>query len=738
MFKIKTILSFSIIVFFGFLWLPSSQAQTAQVVVVNHVATKENADHLTLDVFFTVTDENGRPISNPNIESATIQLIGSNAAPVPATVEDPQTPIYITLLIDGSGSMKDVIDGVRNAAISAIDNAPPTAYFSVVQFNEEIVTLQDFTNDHNSVKNAIRFAESEPNKGTCLYDAVYDAVNTLNGRVQNPQDRRAIILFTDGKDQLTADSEAPCSFHSYDNVINLANPSNITLPVTPIHTIGLFDGDGGNINESELRGMAADTAAFSAIGNQTDLNGLFQEIMDGLNSQLVAQANVFAAQGENQAVLSVKVRGIDAPLTTTFNFISNTGYDAPLPPAGIQVHSLRYETDNDSYSLSLGIASVESIYQLIVNVWDVRGGTLVSADQIFENPAPTLIIELDASDFNIGREYSVHIQAKGKDGYLIENDKGETLLAESKFIYDPEPITPVEFSIKAVTPDYDSELLIIRLDVLDESRVQTYSGLVVDTDSGEAHEYEAMLFTGSVIQMLLPDMIQSTTEPRDYEITIYLMTEDQVRSESFDTFATGDRSVGIIRHIIESLINNPFISISIFVIILSIIGFFVIKKQRKKKVTPQPTRPPVDKTSLYGDRVYTDRADKGGHAEAWSVQDEDIFAQSALGRETVAPRLRLTVTQSPGSSRGLQKTITKFPCSIGRQGCDVDIVGDGRITRKHIEISLHDNKLRITDLKSSNGTFLGSKQLSPHTSAPLTGTQTLRLGTRTTVKLEVI
>jgi len=136
--------------------------------------------------------------------------------------------------------------------------------------------------------------------------------------------------------------------------------------------------------------------------------------------------------------------------------------------------------------------------------------------------------------------------------------------------------------------------------------------------------------------------------------------------------------------------------------------------------------------------VYTDHTDKGGHVEAWAEQDEDIFVRSAPGGEAVAPRLQLTVVQSPGRSRGLKKEITKFPCTIGRQGCDVDIVGDGRISRKHATISLRDNKFFITDLQSGNGTSLGSKKLSPHTSEELSGSQTLRLGTKTTIKLEVI
>lgn len=741
MYKLKIMLSLSAVIFFSFLWLPSSWAQTPQVVTINHVTTEEGAAYLTLDAFFTVTDANGRPISNPNIESAAIQLIGSNAAPVSATVTDPQTPIYITLLVDGSGSMKDVIDDVRNAAVSVIDSAPPTAYFSVVQFNENAVTLQEFTNDHTSVKNAIRYVESEPNKGTCLYDAAYNAVNALGSYIQNPQDRRAIILFTDGKDQLTAASDAPCSIHSYDDVINAANPPDLNLPVTPIHTIGLFANQGENINQSELRNMAVDTTAFSAIGNQTNLNGLFQEIMDGLNSQLVAQANIFAAQGDNSAVLSLKMRDNDVPLTTTFNFFSGTGYDAPPPPASVLVNSFRYEESNNVYLISLAITNPESIHQLIVNVWDVRRGTQISNDQIFENLGSTLVVELEAFDLEANREYSVHIKAVGKDGFLIVNNKGDTLLAEQKFTHDPEQAQPPEFTIEAITPDYDNQLLVISINVLsDAGHVQQYEGLIVDADTGQKIDgFEPTPFTGVEIEELLPEIIGATEESRSYRVTLYLTTQEQMRSEGvIYEFTTPYRPRGWITRAISGLVDNPILSISIVVIILCIIGFFVIKNRRQKRDAPQPTRPPVDRTMLYNAGVYNEHMDKGGDVEVWSVQDEELFLQSAPGIAMAAPRLQLTVVQSPGGSRGLKKTITEFPCLIGRQGCDVDIVGDGRVSREHVKISLRDNKIVITDLESRNGTFLGSKKLSPHTSEELMGTQMLRLGTKTTIELAII
>lgn len=738
--KSKFIFSLSIAVFFCCLRPSTLQAQNPQLVVVNSVVTQEGAESLGLNVFFTVTDGNGRPIPNPNIESATIQLLGPNNQPVSAIVEDPQTPIFIVLLIDGSGSMQNVIGDVRAAAQSAIDSAPPTAHFAVIQFNETSTVLQEFTNDHNRVKSAINLVESVPNRGTCLYDSVYNAINLLDDQIQSLEERRAIILFTDGKDQLRVDSPEPCSRQTYNDVINAARPSDITAPITPIHTIGLFDASGSNLNEAELRGMALDTIAFSAIGDAANLTSLFQQILDGLNSQLVARANVFAAQGENQAVLAVKVRDVTAPLTTTFNFFSSRAYNAPPPPVSTQISSLQYDAAQNLYLLSLSVASPEEVHQLIINVWDVRRGTQVTNDQIFENPGPTLLVELDAANFEPEREYSIHVQAVDEEGFLIADEEGETLLAEMEIVYEPEQAAAVEFTIQSVNADYGNGLLFIDLDVVDNGRIQSYEGFIVDESTGgKIHEFGPNPFAVGRIQESLPEAIRSAAAPGTYRVTVYLTTQEGLRSEaSFDDFKpVPPEPPGRMARIMAALANNPAIGISIVVIILAITGFFVFQNQRAKKNAPPPPRPPVDKTMIFNPAA--DYSAGQGVKPAQNVDDwfeDEPFSAAVPQKQAAPPRLRLKVSQSPGMSAGLEKIITQFPAVIGREGCEVNIVEDRRISRRHVEISVQGSDIFIADLGSRNGTYLNDTQLTPHAPIPVKDFLTIRLGSQTFIELE--
>src|SRR5438105_8294101 len=81
-------------------WLAYAQ-QPAPDVVIMHTDTSEDKG-LKLKVFFTVRDQNGRPISPERILSAKLQV--GDRDPVSATIGPPQTPIKLAIVLDASGS----------------------------------------------------------------------------------------------------------------------------------------------------------------------------------------------------------------------------------------------------------------------------------------------------------------------------------------------------------------------------------------------------------------------------------------------------------------------------------------------------------------------------------------------------------------------------------------------------------------------------------------------------------
>lgn len=714
--------------------LGTAWAQGLAGLVINYPAVEEQEEFITLDVYFTVVDENGRPVPNPNIDEATIQLLDGDQEPVSAVVEDPATPIYITLIIDASGSMRDVIGDVQTAAQAAIDNAPPNALFSVMQFNEDWQVLQDFTGDPNRVKTAISRVTVE-DKGTCLYDAVYEGIGQLDRQIQNPQERRAIILFTDGKDQLTQGSDEPCSTVTYQEVIEGARSGGVGAPGTPIHTIGLTAGDADNINRRELEGMAAETAAFSAIGGTGQLDQLFQEIMAGLNSQLVARASLFAAQGNNRAVLSISSRDAAVPLDSTFDFFSSQTYNAPPPPARTNISSVRYDEGRDVYTLVLGIANPESVAQIVVQVWDSEENVQISRDYVFPNPDPNLIVEIETEEFEPNGKYTFRVQGVDQEGFLLEDEDGNPLLAATEVEYNPPQAEPVAFSIQSITPSYENEQLIIDLDVSQPDRVQTYSGFIVDAGTGQRiHDFGPAPFSGPRIQEQMPVAIQEGEGEGEYQVTIYLHTADNLRSEAaFDNFnPVPPEQPGIFAHIAGALGNNPIILGSILVIIFSIIAWLMFRSRSEKKAASLP-RPPIDRTQVYNPEEGG-AATPGAGAEDDLWPDEDPFANAP----PATPRLRLRILQTPEPQLEEEKVIQSYPVLIGREGCDFNIIGDMRISRRHLRITEQDGEIYVTDLHSSNGTFVGGNKLTPDKPAPITDTQQIRMGSQTYLELSIL
>jgi hypothetical protein len=102
---------------------------------------------------------------------------------------------------------------LQEAAKLALNNTPENSRFSIVQFDEEIKLLQDFTENLSALAFAVDQYKAS-RSGTCLYDAAYTAVEALS---KAPVGRRAVILFTDGKDE-TRDGKQ-CSKHTYQEMV---------------------------------------------------------------------------------------------------------------------------------------------------------------------------------------------------------------------------------------------------------------------------------------------------------------------------------------------------------------------------------------------------------------------------------------------------------------------------------------------------------------------------------------
>jgi Ca-activated chloride channel homolog len=191
-------------------------------------------------------------------------------------------PIALALLLDTSASMDTKLATAQEAAIGFARRLRPQDLAEVIDFDNRVTVLQNFTNSAQDLETAIR--RTSAGGSTSLYNAVYIALKDLKKVVaKNAEEirRQAIIVLSDGEDT--------SSLLPFEEVLDLAKRSE-----TAIYTIGLRDNEGNNgsklFKEAEfvLRQLSQQTGGRSFFPNQlSDLNNTYGQISDELSSQYI-------------------------------------------------------------------------------------------------------------------------------------------------------------------------------------------------------------------------------------------------------------------------------------------------------------------------------------------------------------------------------------------------------------------------------------------------------------------
>ena len=154
-----------------------------------------------------VTDTAGRPLSNLRQEN--FQLFEDGKPQTISNFGTTQTPFEIALLLDTSGSTRDDVVLIRQAANSFIESLRPGDRVGVVAFNtlengaNKIATVEvltPLTSNRKALSQAVDNLGAS--NGTPYYDALLRIADDIFG--QPPTDdvrgRRAIVALTDGVD----------------------------------------------------------------------------------------------------------------------------------------------------------------------------------------------------------------------------------------------------------------------------------------------------------------------------------------------------------------------------------------------------------------------------------------------------------------------------------------------------------------------------------------------------------
>lgn len=132
--------------------------------------------------------------------------------------ESSSAPFNLILLIDLSGSTRDVVGLIRQAALRFVDAARPSDHIAVITFAREPVVISGLTADRRLLRERISRIDTAPGD-TKLYDSLDFAMNQVTK--DSKQSRRtAVVVMSDGLDGTLPSVRGAGSSLSYAEVLH--------------------------------------------------------------------------------------------------------------------------------------------------------------------------------------------------------------------------------------------------------------------------------------------------------------------------------------------------------------------------------------------------------------------------------------------------------------------------------------------------------------------------------------
>lgn len=229
----------------------------------------------TVSLSVTVQDEDGRLVTGLPKENFGVYEDG-----VEQDIQffsHAELPLRMAILLDTSSSMRQKLDLARRAAVRFVRSLKRGDEVQVVEFNDRVLTLAEFTSDFDEVEAAI--GETEVSGATSLYEAVYVSLKDLARKSQEEMDRRAIVVLSDGADTR--------SLVGFENVKEQARKSDVIIYAISLRaTEDDLKKDKYRNAKYELEVLARESGGISyAPEKLSDLAGVYEEIATELKSQ---------------------------------------------------------------------------------------------------------------------------------------------------------------------------------------------------------------------------------------------------------------------------------------------------------------------------------------------------------------------------------------------------------------------------------------------------------------------
>jgi Ca-activated chloride channel family protein len=154
-----------------------------------------SVDVRMVEVYVSVKDEKERPVVN--LQEADFRVLEDGRPQEIRIFEPASSAITLALLIDTTGSVANELPHVKNAIIRLLTSVESDDSIGLFTFARNLTSLSNFTTDRKAMLGAILRTSAAGNT------ALFDSLAQLSREMSRIDGKKAILLFTDGDDNIS-------------------------------------------------------------------------------------------------------------------------------------------------------------------------------------------------------------------------------------------------------------------------------------------------------------------------------------------------------------------------------------------------------------------------------------------------------------------------------------------------------------------------------------------------------
>ena len=688
------------------------------------VTTVSGSLGLLLQTSFSLLDAEDQVLMAFEIESATFELEGNS---YPAVVQEVEVPWTIVLLIDASKTMggytaSSTFKAVKTAIATMVTGIPQNADIALLKFDNDAPTVVDFTEDNESITDALKYLPAISYGDSCLNNSLYEAVNKLSGA----PGRRAVIVFTASADD--------CARRSALEVLDLARENRVQ-----IYPVGL---QGYTITQEELDALAGPSGGLAELRDEGTLGFGLSNISALLVNQWTARATIYPSAGQNSANLILNLSDDTILTSSPIPFTSAQDY---IPPTEIHLKG-KVQSVAEGILFNLDIVQQDKIRQLNVNIISMDTGQSVLSHALVSfsdvNTVPTVSLLS-------GFEYTLIVTAMDSGGQVLSEDSAE-------FTYEPPQATLSVTDVQM--PSEGQEHFLISVSTQNLGRAVKFKAWLANIESGaQVSGTETTVPLGEPIVIPTDDL-----ETGDYAIVVQALdSTDTVLSESSPLTTTYTRP-GLFARFRSWVSGSPMaiagLSVLSCLTLAGMIGlvWFILPKRGKRKESVELVMPQKARRSAPLAQPVTPPPPpqvSKQPAPAKPAPSPEIAAPISPPKASapVGPELkhREAVVQLPAARINLltptvpefSKEIRHSPFTIGRQkenDAALPVDSASGVSKYHLTITYENLQYFARDDKSSFGSAIDGEPLVKGKPSLLHDGAVISLGPQVLIKFQLI